>query len=34
MAINRMLDGYDKTHKTSKHKAEVETAVVQPLRAI
>jgi hypothetical protein len=29
-----MLHGYDETHKTSKHKVEVEISIVQTLAAI
>jgi hypothetical protein len=34
MEINRMLDSYDKTHKTNKHMAETELAMMQTLAAI
>jgi hypothetical protein len=34
MEINRMLDSYNKTHKTNKHMVEVEIAMMQTLAAI
>jgi hypothetical protein len=29
MVTNKMLDGYDKSHMTNKHKVEVELAMMQ-----